>query len=474
VQTSGTANDYAAVNQGQLKNIALAAITQLGVGGNLPALVAQLSATTAATNDYAAVNLGQLKAVAQPIYDAAIAAGYQGPPLVSGGYPWAGLTASANDYAIANIGQVKALFSFYQTPTSLIAYPGYGQVSLSWTPASTGVPTTYNVYRGTASSSETLLQAGVLGASYSDTSSSNGVAYYYEVAAVTASGTTGCSNEVEAVSEPQPPPAPTGLAGVATSSQVSLTWQSGGPADASYSIWRGVSSGGEETFVSNSTGYIDTAVTIGKTYYYWVYAVSNAGVWSLQPSNEISVTIPIAPPAAPGALVASASTHGITVSWGAVSNATGYNIYRKISAGSWPSSPLNPTPLTNTSYNDPNLADLTTYDYRVTAVNAGGSSAPSSAVDATPIETPTGVNGKAYECEAYLTWSAVSGITGYNIYRGKTAGGEGNTPIATVTTDCYSDYNVAANNTYYYKIVAVNTTVNGSSSPSVEVSVTPY
>jgi len=118
VQNENSPNDYAAANQGQVKNIAVAAVTDLdtdfaqfgGAGVTLDLLATTLSGTTPQTNDYAAVTLGQLKALAQPFYDQLLAAGYSGPPLTTGTYPWIGLVA--NDYAMANIGQVKNLFSF--------------------------------------------------------------------------------------------------------------------------------------------------------------------------------------------------------------------------------------------------------------------------------------------------------------------------------------------------------------------------
>ena len=115
------ANDYAAVNQGQVKAIATAGVNELnkrlprGAGVALNALSAQLSETTPNTNDYAPVNLGQIKHIAQPFYDRLFSVFYQAPPLSSGTYPWVG--KQANDYAVANIGQVKNLFSFDLTAT---------------------------------------------------------------------------------------------------------------------------------------------------------------------------------------------------------------------------------------------------------------------------------------------------------------------------------------------------------------------
>ena len=123
---SGTANDYSAVNQGQLKNIAVTAVNELntdlaqfgGAGATLNQLAITLTATSAQTNDYAALNLGQLKAVAQPFYDRLISLSCTIPPIISGTYPWAVTGKTPNDYGIANIGEVKQLFSFDVTYSS--------------------------------------------------------------------------------------------------------------------------------------------------------------------------------------------------------------------------------------------------------------------------------------------------------------------------------------------------------------------
>ncbi|PAW79530.1 MAG: hypothetical protein B9S32_03055 [Verrucomicrobia bacterium Tous-C9LFEB] len=117
---NGSANDYAAINQGQLKNLVTKAYIHLQA--NLPTSV---WTTTQGTNlsglinsfqpnspyNYSAVNLGQLKTVAKPFYDVLNTVGYTNTAVASP-YPWSGLESSANDYAMANIGQAKNLFSF--------------------------------------------------------------------------------------------------------------------------------------------------------------------------------------------------------------------------------------------------------------------------------------------------------------------------------------------------------------------------
>ena len=109
---TATPDDYAPVNQGQLKNIAAAAMAELdaklpgGAGEALHHFVNTWSASIPRTNDFAPVNLGQLKQAAAPFYDRLISAG------LAENYPWAEAAAASDDFAIANIGQVKNLFNF--------------------------------------------------------------------------------------------------------------------------------------------------------------------------------------------------------------------------------------------------------------------------------------------------------------------------------------------------------------------------
>ncbi len=107
------ADDYAVVNQGQVKHLAKQAYEELvstlptGAGSALEALWAN---PAIGSDDYRVVNLGQLKNMAEPFYELLEQLGYSGQPLGIGQRrPW---TGTADDFYIANIGQVKNLFSF--------------------------------------------------------------------------------------------------------------------------------------------------------------------------------------------------------------------------------------------------------------------------------------------------------------------------------------------------------------------------
>jgi len=115
-----TADDYAAVNQGQVKHIAKQAYEEMKaafVGGAGATLDAIWASPAPSTDDYRAINIGQLKTVAKPFYDRLA----EVDPTI--GYPWASATTPADDFALVNIGQVKNLFSFDPQAIAAAAQP---------------------------------------------------------------------------------------------------------------------------------------------------------------------------------------------------------------------------------------------------------------------------------------------------------------------------------------------------------------
>jgi fibronectin type 3 domain-containing protein len=71
-----------------------------------------------------------------------------------------------------------------------------------------------------------------------------------------------------------------------------------------------------------------------------------------------------------------------------------------------------------------------------------------------------------------ITWPASAGATSYNIYRGTTSGGEGNTPIASTTSTTYTDLNLSPTPVYFYQLTAVNSAGESARTPE-DASKTP-
>jgi fibronectin type 3 domain-containing protein len=360
-------------------------------------------------------------------------------------------------------------------PTGLTATAGNASVSLSWT-AVTGA-TGYNIYRGTTAGGEgTTAVTTVSTTSFTDSGLTNGTTYYYKVAAVNSGGPGALSNEASATPEPPVTSAPTGLTATAGNASVMLSWTATTGA-ASYNVYRGTTPSGESA-TPIATGlaapaYTDTGLTNGQIYYYEVAAVDGGGTSSM--SNEASATPQLTAPTAPTGLTATPGNASVTLTWTITTGATSYNVYRGTTAGGEGATPI-VTGLTAPTYNDTGLFNGTTYYYKVAAVNSGGVSTPSAEASATP-EPPTpaapaGLTATAGNASVALSWTASSGATSYNVYRGTSAGGESPTAIATgVTTASYTDSTVSNGTTYYYKVAAVN--ASGTSSLSTEASATP-
>jgi fibronectin type 3 domain-containing protein len=373
-------------------------------------------------------------------------------------------------------------------PQGLTATPGNGTMTLNWTkPYSNGGSsiTGYEVWRGTASGSETRFVSIGNVTSYVDTSVLGGTHYYYFVKAINSIGASAGSNEANATPT-SIPSAPGSLTATAGAGEVILNWttpsSNGGLSILGYKIYRSTSSGTETLIATVNDGtqlsYVDTQVTPGTTYFYKVAAFNSLGTSKLSNEASATPTQPITPPGQPTNLVATPGVDNITLTWTPPANnggapITSYQIWRGTTSGS--ETMIATTSMT--TYTDTGLTPGTTYYYYVIAVNSAGSSPKSQEVSAAPPTAPgipqnltatPGINS------INLTWSPPasnggSPITGYIIYRGTAPGSETlYKTVGTVTT--YLDQSVTSGTTYYYKIEAVNAVGPGNLSAETSAS----
>ena len=190
-------------------------------------------------------------------------------------------------------------------------------------------------------------------------------------------------------------------------------------------------------------------------------------------------------PSAPQGLAATGGNGTVKLSWSAPASnggaaVTGYDVYRGTSAGGESATPV-ATNVTGTSFTDTGLVNGTTYYYTVAAVNAAGLSPQSGEASATPRATapsaPLAVVASGGNSSVTVSWSVPasnggSAVTGYDVYRGTSAGGESATPVATnVAGTSFTDTGLVNGTTYYYTVAAVNAA--GLSPQSNEASATP-
>jgi hypothetical protein len=103
-------------------------------------------------------------------------------------------------------------------------------------------------------------------------------------------------------------------------------------------------------------------------------------------------------------------------------------------------------------------------NYLATKYDLGGPPPPP------PPAAPANPSASGGNATVSLTWSAVSGVSGYKVYRSTTSGGS-YTQIADRTTTNYTDNSVVNGTTYYYVVTAYNTLEE--SAYSTQVAATP-
>ncbi|MEO7933317.1 MAG: LamG-like jellyroll fold domain-containing protein [Chthoniobacterales bacterium] len=363
--------------------------------------------------------------------------------------------------------EISALAAPLAAPGGLAVSIGNAQAALTWNAVSGA--TGYNVKRATVSSGPyTVVGANLAGPNWTDTGVINGTSYFYVVTAL--NGLAESVNSTEVSTTPVgPPPVPANFTAVSDNGLVTLTWTASSGAT-SYNIKRSTTDGsGYLTIgISTSATYADSIVTNGTAYYYVVTAVGPNGESAA--SVQASAT-PLAPPAAPAGLTATASNATVTLAWSAASGATSYNIKRSDTSGS--GYELVGT-TSDTGYVDTDVVNGAPYYYVISAQNAVGEGADSTQATATPVDVPAAPSGaiaSAGNGQAGLVWQAVGGATSYTIKRSTVSGGPYTVLASGLTTTSYFDSTVVNGTTYYYVISAVN--AGGEGDSSTELVVTP-
>jgi lysophospholipase L1-like esterase/fibronectin type 3 domain-containing protein len=281
---------------------------------------------------------------------------------------------------------------------------------------------------------------------------------------------------------PRPPPsAPGSLRVTATSSsQISLAWNDV-IGETGFRVER--APGGTTNWASvgivprDNWVFTDTGLAASTTYKYRVIATSRNG--DSAASNVVtSTTAALPPPVAPNGLTAVAvSSSRIDVGWQDVAGESGYRVQRSLNGVSgWVQ--VGTTAQDVVSFSDTGLAASTTYFYRVVASNGSGDSAPSAVVSAAtaalPPVAPAGVSAVAASSSRIdVAWQDVAGESGYSVQRSLDGmsgwvqvGANGQNVVS------FTDTGLAASTTYFYRVVASNS--SGDSAPSVIVSATTF
>src|SRR6266568_2354397 len=267
-------------------------------------------------------------------------------------------------------------------PSNLTTTVIGSQINLSWTASTDNVGVTgYRVERCQGAGCTTFAQiATPTATTYSDTGLVVG-SYSYRVRATDAAGNLSPYSNVAsgAITDTQPPTAPSNLTATVSGSQINLSWTAStdNVGVTGYLVER-CQGAGCTTFAQiatpASTTYNDTGLTAATSYSYRVRATDAANNLSPYSTTATATTQTPQPPTTPSNLTATAaSTSQINLSWTASTSNVGlanYVVQRCQGAGCSNFAQI-ATP-TGTTYNDTGLASATSYNYRVQAVDSSG------------------------------------------------------------------------------------------------------
>ena len=342
----------------------------------------------------------------------------------------------------------------------------YNSAKISWNEVSGA--NGYEIYVSNEKDGKYTLKTSITSGkttSYTNTNLNTNTTYYYKVRAYRIVGSNKVYNSYSPVISAKP------TLSSSSAKIESLTYNS---AKISWNAVNGAS--GYELYVSDekdgkytlktsitsgkTTSYTDTNLNTNTTYYYKVRAYRTVG--STKIYNSYSPVISAKPQLKTTKLKISIPSYNSSkLSWNAVSGANGYEIY--VSTEKEGEYTLK-TSITNgktTSYTDTNLNTNTTYYYKARAyrtVNSKKVYSPySEIVSAKPVlKTPSAKAVAATYNSAKVSWSAISGATGYEIYSSTSKDGKYTLKktISNKSTVNYTDTNLDTNTTYHYKMRA--------------------
>ena len=389
-------------------------------------------------------------------------------------YCWASTATTYGNQASASATPVPTKpGTIYASPTSYnSAYVSWGAVS-----GASG----YELSRSTSQNGSYSVVKTTSSLSYTNTSLGTGTTYYYRVRAYRTVGRTKAWGDYSAITSATPV-----LSSVASASasayyptSIKVSW-SAVAGRTKYEVWRCESATGTYTRIGSTTStyYKDTTCTPFVTYYYQIKVyrtVNRQPIYSAGVSPTASAT-PILGNVT-GVKAAVSSPSSVKVSWASVTGASGYEVLRSATIdGVYVS--IKST--TSRSFTDTSCMPNTTYYYQVRAYRkAGGgtvSSTPSVPLSATPyfgsVANVRAVSSSPSSIK--VSWSSVSGASGYEVLRRDTP--DGVYALVTSTTRAYfTDSNRIPNTTYGYQVRAYRT-VNGVRhySTAAYVSAAPY
>ncbi len=247
-----------------------------------------------------------------------------------------------------------------------VASGGYNALKLTWT--ATSGATNYEIYRATSATGAYTLVTTTLataGSSYTNTGLSFNTTYYYKVRAYSLYSSVKTYSGYSSVASAKTLPlAPASVVASSPSyNSIKLSWAAV-PGANGYSVYRSTSATGTFTLISTVTTayYTNASLTPGATYYYKVSAYRLVGTTKVYGPQCAAVSKRVVPATITNLTAVRYSSTSIKLTWGGISGASGYEIYRSTAASGTYTLLKAQTLLT---YTNTALKTGTTYYYKV-------------------------------------------------------------------------------------------------------------
>ena len=231
---------------------------------------------------------------------------------------------------------------------------------------------------------------------------------------------------------------------------VQVTWNAVANADF-YAVWRRGANTSDWALlgITDQTSVVDTSPTHRQYWRYSVQAINGAGESPFDYTGKYLKYV-----ATPKLTGISNATNGIYFKWNAVSGASGYRVYRRSAGGNWQYI----TTVKGTSYTDTAVKNQSGkyYRYTVRAVVDGRYSGYEDFLYTKRLANPKLTSATSGNGGITVKWNAISGTTGYYVYR-KTANSgwkHVGTCYGTKSTS-FVDKTASKGTTYTYTVRAV-------------------
>lgn len=263
--------------------------------------------------------------------------------------------------------------------------------------------------------------------------------------------------------------APKLVASAATDNAIKVSWGKVSGA-AGYVLQRYDSKKWVNVKATTATTYTLTKLKANTTYPFRVVGYYKSGSKTVYGAYSATLSVSTAPVKTSTVKISSPTSSTLTVSWKAVSGASGYKVFYSTNNKSWKSVTTTKTSVTLTK-----LSANTKYYVKVQVLKktAGiyATSAYSATVTgATSVAKVSGLKVKGTSKNAIaLSWSKVSGASGYTVYR---LSGKKWVKVADVKTNSYTNKGLSKYTSYTYCVAAYKTVskkaVYGDQSASVK------